>query len=45
MPNIIAASKGSQMIGLMIRKNITFREKGLIVYCIHAWRPYCRKVI
>ena len=41
----------------MIRRNITYKEKGLIVhlykaivrphleYCIHAWRPYLRKDI
>ena len=38
----IAASKGNQVLG-MIRRNITYKEKGLIVplythleYCIHA---------
>ena len=52
----IAASKGNQILG-MIRRNITYKEKGLIVplykaivrrhleYCIHAWRPYLRKEI
>ena len=52
----IAASKGNQIIG-MIRRNITYKEKGLIVplykaivrphleYCIQAWRPYLRKDI
>ena len=51
-----AASKGNQNLG-MIRRNITFKEKGLIVplykaivrhhleYCIQAWRPYLRKDI
>ena len=45
----IAASKGNQILG-MIRRNITYKEKGLIVplykaivrphleYCIQAWR-------
>ena len=53
---IIAASKGSQVLG-MIRRNITYKEKSLIVplykaivilhleYCIHAWSPYIRKDI
>ena len=52
----IAASKGNQILG-MIRRNITYKEKGLIVplykaivrphleYCIQAWRPYIRKDI
>ena len=45
----IAASKGSQVLG-MIRRNITYKEKSLIVplhleYCIHAWIPYIRKDI
>ena len=52
----IAASKGNQIIG-MIRRNLTYKEKGLIVplyktivrphleYCIQAWRPYLRKDI
>ena len=52
----IAASRGNQIIG-MIRRNITYKEKGLIVplykaivrphleYCIQAWRPYLRKDI
>ena len=52
----IAASKGNQILG-MIRRNITYTEKGLIVplykaivrphleYCIQAWRPYLRKDI
>ena len=52
----IAASKGNQILG-MIRRNITYKEKGLIVplykaivrphleYCIQAWRPYLRKDI
>ena len=50
----IAASKGNQVLG-MIRRNITYKEKGLIVplykaivrphmeYCIQAWSPYLRK--
>ena len=52
----IAASQGNQILG-MIRRNITYKEKGLIVplyraivrphleYFIHAWRPYLRKEI
>ena len=52
----IAASNGNQILG-MIRRNITYKEKGLIVplykaivrpnleYCIQAWRPYLRKDI
>ena len=52
----IAASKANQVLG-MIRRNITYREKRLIVplykaiirphleYCIHAWSPYLRKDI
>ena len=52
----IAASKGNQVLG-MIRRNITYKEKSLIVplykaivrphleYCIHAWSPYLRKNI
>ena len=52
----IAASKGNQILG-MIRRNITYKENGLIVplnkaivrphleYCIQAWRPYLRKDI
>ena len=52
----IAASKGNQVLG-MIRRNITYQEKSLIVplykaivrthleYCIHAWSPYLRKDI
>ena len=52
----IAASKGNQVIG-MIRRNITYKEKSLIVplykaivrphleYCIQAWNPYLRKDI
>ena len=52
----IAASKNNQILG-MIRINITYKEKGLIVplykaivrchleYCIQTWRPYLRKVI
>ena len=50
----IAASKGNQVLG-MIRRNITYKEKSLIVplykaivrphveYCIQAWSPYIRK--
>ena len=52
----IAASKGNQVIG-MIRRNITYKEKSLIVpmykaivrphleYCIQAWSPDIRKYI
>ena len=52
----IAASKGNQVLG-MIRRNITYKEKCLIVplykaivkpnleYCIQAWSPYLRKNI
>ena len=52
----IAASKGKQVLG-MIRRNITYKEKSLIVhlykaivrphleYCIQAWSPYLRKDI
>ena len=52
----IAASQGNQILG-MIRRNITYKENGLIVplykpivrpnleYCIQAWRPYPRKGI
>ena len=52
----IAASKGNQVLG-MIRRNITYKEKRLIIplykaivsphleYCIHAWSPYLRKDI
>ena len=52
----IAASNGNQILG-MIRRNRTYKEKGLIVplykaivrpyleYCIQAWRPYLRKDI
>ena len=50
----IAASKGNQVLG-MIRRNITYKEKSLIVplykaivrphleYCIQAWSPYLMK--
>ena len=50
----IAASKGNQVLG-MIRRNITYKEKSLIIplykaivrphleYCIQAWNPYLRK--
>ena len=53
---IIEASKGKQVHG-MIRRNITHKEKSLIVplykaivrphleYCIQAWSPYRRKDI
>ena len=52
----IAASKGNQVLG-MIQRNITYKEKSLIVplykaiarphleYCIQAWNPYLRKDI
>ena len=52
----IAASKGNHVLG-MIRRNITYKEKSLIVplheaivrphleYCIQAWSPYLRKDI
>ena len=52
----IAASKGNQVLA-MIRRNITYKEKSLIVplykaigrphleYCIQAWCPYLRKDI
>ena len=52
----IAASKGNQVLG-MIRRNITYQDKSLIVplykaivrphleYCIQAWSPYLRKYI
>ena len=52
----IAASKGNQVLG-MIRRNITYKEKRLIIhlykaivrphleYCIQAWSPYLRKDI
>ena len=52
----IAASKGNQVLG-MIRRNITYKDKSLIVplykaivrphleYCIQAWSPYLRKDI
>ena len=50
----IAASKGNQVLG-MIRRNITYKEKSLIIplykaivrphleYCIQAWNLYLRK--
>ena len=53
---IIAASKGDQVLG-MIRRNITYKEKSLIIplykaivrphleYCIQTWNPYLRKDI
>ena len=52
----IAASKGNQVVG-MIRRNITYKEKCLIVplykamviphleYCIQVWNPHLRKDI
>ena len=52
----IAASKGNQVLG-MIRRNITYKEKSLIIplykaivrphleYGIQAWSPYLRKDI
>ena len=52
----IAASKGNQVLG-MIRRNITYKDKSLIVplskaivrphleYCIQAWSPYLGKYI
>ena len=52
----IAASNGNQVLG-MIRRNITYKEKSLIVplykaiviphleYCIEAWSPYLGKDI
>ena len=52
----IAASMGNQVLG-MIRRNITYKEKSLIIplykaivrphfeYCIQAWSPYLRKDI
>ena len=52
----IAASKGDQCLG-MIRRNITYKDKSLIVplykaivrphleYCIQDWSPYLRKDI
>ena len=56
MHSRIAASKGNQVLG-MIRTNITYKEKSLIVplykaivrphleYCIQAWGLYLRKDI
>ena len=50
----IASSKGNQVLG-MIRRNITYKEKSLIIplyraivrphlqYRIHAWNPHLRK--
>ena len=52
----IAASKGNQVLG-MIRRNVTYKEKSLIVplykaivrphleYCIQAWNPHIMKDI
>ena len=52
----MADSKSNQILG-MIRRNITYVEKGSIVplykgiviphleYCIQAWRPHLRKDI
>ena len=53
---ITAASKGNQVLG-MIRRNITYKEKSVIIplykaivrphlqNCIQAWNPYLRKDI
>ena len=50
----IAASKGNQVLG-MIRRNITYKERSLIIplykaiviphleYCIQAWNPHLSK--
>ena len=50
----IAASMSNQVLG-MIRRNITYKDKSLIIplynaivrphleYCIHAWTPHLRK--
>ncbi len=52
----MSAYKGNHILG-MIRRNIRYKDKGLIVplykaigrphleYCTHAWRPYRRKDI
>ena len=52
----IAASKGNQVLG-MIRRNITYKEKSLIIpqykaivrphleYCIQASNPHIRKYV
>ena len=52
----IAASKGNKVLG-MIRRNITYKEKSLIIplykaivrhhleYCIQAWNPHPRKYV
>ena len=52
----IAASKGNQVLG-MIRRNITYKEKCLIIpkykaivrphleYCIQAWNPHLSKYV
>ena len=52
----IAARKGNQLLG-MIKRNITYREKNLIIplyksivrphleYCIQAWKPHLKKYI
>ena len=52
----IAAFNGSQVLG-MIRRNVTYKDKGLIAnlykaivrphleYCIQAWSPYLREDI
>ena len=52
----VAAYKGNQVLG-MIRINITYKDKSLIIYlykaifrphldyCIQAWSPYIRKDI
>ena len=54
--NIMWMYKGNQVLG-MIRRNITYKDKSLIVplykaivrphleYCIQAWSPYLRKDI
>ena len=56
IPYKLTASKGNQVL-VVIRRNITYKEKGLIVplykaivrphleYCIQAWSPYIRKDI
>ena len=54
MQNCSVYLKGNQVLG-MIRRNITYKDKSLIVplykaivrphleYCIQAWSPYLRK--
>ena len=51
-----SSAKGNQVLG-MIRRNITYKDKSLIIplykaivrphleYCIQAWSPYLRKDI